>query len=413
MNGTTFGAVVVLGLLPIVGSPAYAHPASGLTTNMTHDTPMASASIHEKKFLSSIQFLNPRVGFATGYEDKRFSLWRTGDGGSVWQVDPIPGAPTFHFQTPPVVLFGSANVGWAAWITYGNTGSALTVLRTADGGKHWAKDAQRISPIMHYVEQLDFISNKDGWIRAFSGGVMNQGDTSIYRTTNGGKTWTLVSAATGYVPNKQATPYALPEWDEPMPIDFTSAQDGWAAVGNIETQNSTATLYHTSTSGREWYPIRLPVPHAYQNNYVTVEYPPMFQGTAGTVLVQFSAGSNDDIVSYHTSNGSKSWTMRSSLTLAEYDNQVFFLNPRVGWIISASGSPMERTVNGGKSWSKIPMAGALKQAVQDGFTVSQLAMATVTAGWMLLNRDNPVTGVPASKLLQTTDGGHTWTTVRW
>jgi hypothetical protein len=51
--------------------------------------------------------------------------------------------------------------------------------------------------------------------------------------------------------------------------------------------------------------------------------------------------------------------------------------------------------------------------VAHGYTVDQLSMVTPTRGWMRLGRVGPTVSVIHSTLLQTTNGGRTWTALRW
>lgn len=240
---------------------------------------------------------------------------------------------------------------------------------------------------------------------------MNQGDTSIFNTKNGGKSWVLVSSAAGYVPNTHATPYALPEYDVPMPMVFTSAQDGWVAVGNlVQTQTSLAIVYHTTTAGRKWFPVRLPVPKSYRRGFATLEYQPAFSGNAGTVLVQYLGDNFSQAVSYQTTDGGRTWTAETPVSLGKQDNTIIqsFLNPESGWIIGSTGTAFERTQNGGRSWSAIRITGSLETLLHNGYSIKRLDMVTPRVGWMMVENENGMTSEVITRILKTTDGGRIW-----
>lgn len=238
---------------------------------------------------------------------------------------------------------------------------------------------------------------------------MNQGDTTIYHTDDGGKTWTMVSSSGGYVPNKNATPHALPELDVPMPMSFTNTRDGWVAVGNV-VMKTMASLYYTHTAGTEWGAIHLPIPKEYQNGFMTTECKPVFSGSAGTELIQYFQEGKNRLVSYRTTNTGKSWAIGSIVSLSQNDDHVrqSFLNAQDGWIIGSTGTPFAQTTNGGMSWSTIQNTSRLKTLFSSGFRVKQLDMVTQKTGWILLKYVNSQNGQIRTKILKTSNDGYSW-----
>ena len=362
--------------------------------------------------LTGMDMGTPSIGYAYGYMDGRFALWRTSDGGTAWTRYAVPGAPRANDPSaiPPTLSFLGPQTGWMAWIVPNKKSSTLTVLRTTTGGRLWRRSVTTIARAMSMVEQIDFTSAQNGWIRAFSGGEMMQGDTDIFRTTNQGASWTLMSAASGYIPNSNATPKALPELDEPMPMTFTNANDGWAAVGNLVVATASASLYHTTDAGARWHQIALTVPKPY-DRYATIGYAPVFSGAIGTVLMQYQGLSNH-LIAYGTTNGGTTWTIKSALALSksQYDLQSSFINPNRGWIIDDAATRFATTANGGRTWSSIRVTGVLRSATERGYRVVNLQMNNDVTGWILLQQVNGMTSAVQSRLLKTTDGGATWVT---
>ncbi|QQE77418.1 hypothetical protein [Alicyclobacillus sp. SO9] len=373
---------------------------------------MSFPSNGKNSYLISLNMMNSKTGYLSGYLNGHFSIWRTVDGGHHWNKTPVPQVPVSNSESSfvPVVFFKSSTDGWAAWIGRTAKGHILHVLTTTNGGRTWGVHAQKVLSVANYIRAIDFSSLKDGWIQAFSGGVMNQGDTTIFHTGNGGKTWTMVSSAGGYVPNQHATAHALPELDVSMPMTFTNAVDGWVAVGNVVRTKTMASLYHTNTVGRVWSPVHLPVPKGDKEGFVTTGYKPVFSGKTGTELFQFYHAGENNIVSYRTSNYGSRWNIESVLSLQHQDARIreSYLNADEVWIIGSSGTPFERTEDGGRSWSRVAVTGSIEKLLHSGFTVKKLEMVTRVTGWMLLNYMNPQNGRIHTSVLKTTDGGTTW-----
>jgi hypothetical protein len=196
-----------------------------------------------------------------------------------------------------------------------------------------------------------------------------------------------------------------------MLMTFTNEQDGWVAVGNVVVSKTMASLYYTHTAGTAWKAAHLPIPQGYKSGFETIEYKPVFTRNTGIELVQYyKGGTNNELVSYRTADTGRSWAIGTNISLTQNDDRVrqSFLNTQDGWIIGSSGTPFERTTNGGKSWTTIQAAGSLKLSLQQGFHVKQLNMVTSKTGWVLLNKENSINGHIQTKILKTTDGGNDW-----
>lgn len=402
---------------------------TGKNTTKTSGTSDNTETSTNSVYLTNIQMVCTRVGYATGYRNGMFTLWKTTNAGEHWRALTLANAPTNQSTQMGVIpvsaSFQSENSGIVAWIIRNQAGTTenqaqssrpphnnLIVLGTTDGGQHWSKLSQSVVQVANYVVQINFYSKQDGWIRAFSGGVMNQGDMTIFHTIDGGQTWRMVSSARGYVPNKQATPHALPAMDVPMPMEFIGPRTGWVAVGNYVVSSTQATLYHTRNAGSTWEPVHLSISASLQNPaYMTTLSQPVFEALTGTVIVDFEGGSKSNhVIGYHTADGGATWAYGKSLAIGKARSVVqSFFNPNIGWILTRAGNVFAETHNGGQTWSTLPVSTALQQATREGFRVQTLDMVNVTNGWLVLQHVDPSTGKQSSELLHTLDGGKSWT----
>ncbi len=413
------GALAATGML-LVPSVSAATPGPAGTPYARRQP---AANVAQPVF-TNLDMIDTTTGFAWGILNDHYALWATRDGGVHWQRRHVASLPPLNAPgTPfPVLNFDNAQQGWIAWITrrgIGKPGSAsshsvatLTVLHTRDGGRRWSVYHRRVLGVMREVEQIAFLG-KNGWIRVFSGGVMNQGDTGLYHTTNNGRSWSLVSAASGYVPNPDATPDALPAMDIPMPMTFTTANDGWVAVGNDMISHTVASLYHTTTAGRRWFRVLLPVPAPLQHNaYTTTEFQPVFASAGdGSVLVQFQGDTHGEVIDYRTTDHGKVWTMGTPFQLKASASPLAMsaISPSKAWVIGVTGGSFGMTQNGGHSWSNLPIAEHLKAVFNGGYRVVSFNMVSSTRGWMLVEAGNQ----KRFALLRTKDGGHSWGIQRW
>lgn len=228
-------------------------------------------------------------GFSTG----PYTIFRTTNGGATWLAASAPlqrgGIVSLYFVDR---TFGSATVslGFAA----GSEG--IAILRTANGGASWSLAAQTSDPTTTQSSPSGLEFGCDKGLATFGsqtvGVIPNQcagGPATLYRTTDGGFHWSLVSIAQldnrggaaglassttfltssdailpviTYQAANQATPSLLVTHDAAASwrnfsvpilgsIDFDSTASGWL-LGNP--------LEETSDGGVTWRPLRVAAP---------------------------------------------------------------------------------------------------------------------------------------------------------
>lgn len=185
-----------------------------------------------------LAFATPNIGWAVvsgpGGMGDGAAAYRTRTGGRRWRAVALPSPnPSAHLAQLGLPQFfpGGRGIFPAEWQTA--HGFFTDFLRTSDNGRTWTP-TERVGPSRAFYglapgaagrAVYQFISPERGWF-----------DTQgvLYRTTNGGSTWTRVESRPHLVGVTQ--------------IDFITARDGWATAAN----QGKFTLWRTTDGGNTW-----------------------------------------------------------------------------------------------------------------------------------------------------------------
>jgi photosystem II stability/assembly factor-like uncharacterized protein len=143
------------------------------------------------------QFFDPQHGLTLSWSSPtaRAVLLATSDGGSTWVVRSLPGEVLFAAE------FADANHGWAIGVLAADfdrmppvPAIPLPLYKTDDGGVTWVPVPTEIlwggpeGPI----DVLDFVDQNNGF--AIRERYMGTGQSQLLKTTDGGRTWSIVEA---------------------------------------------------------------------------------------------------------------------------------------------------------------------------------------------------------------------------
>ena len=282
-----------------------------------------------------------------------------------------------------------------------DAGSQTTVQSwgTTDGGATWIDEGsfavQGFSAAAGGA--LDFIDPEHGWYSQLEAAVGLAG-TALFRTVDGGAHWIEAAVTGGGTPAASGSG-AIPSGCDALTATFATASMGWM-TGTCLT--APAPLYVTRDGGITWtaQPLTsLPASPAGGTSFPAVFTSP----ESGTLLTENQSLTGVSTSLFATADGDSSWLLRSTSEGAPVADD--FLDADHGWLVTAGdgtagGTDLYTTDDGGMTWTRL---GAFP------YVGLSLDFLTTKLGWAsegLSQQD----GAPAY-LVQTGDGGRTWTGV--
>lgn len=337
--------------------------------------------------LTALHMMTPTTGWAT----EASSILRTTNGGAVW-TNVTPRGATLSMMSASQFIDART-----AWVTATRQGSSAPILlHTTDGGRTWATLPLSLPTASAGVAQVTFIDARHGWLLLSLGAGAGSEGVQILQTSDGGQHWTTVSV-TGGVGN--STPGSLPLGGIKSGITFRDASAGWA-TGFVPGPPGFAWLYRTLDGGRTWQHQSLPLPAGYGQSLIGVNPPRFFNPHDGIMQVTLNEGNLPPALDlYLTYDGGNSWTSTTPLPYRTTTSSLSWaaIDSCHGW--AAWGAKVHDTPDGGRNWEAFQPNTSLQN-------VTALDFVSGRNGWALGMVSQG--GATRSFLLQTADGGHTW-----
>jgi photosystem II stability/assembly factor-like uncharacterized protein len=309
----------------------------------------------------------------------------TTDGGVDWKNVTPPGATLMQNS---IADFRTASIASIATPRPG--GASTQVLHSADGGQTW----QQATIQMPFPRQISFVDAQHGWLLAAVRPLDGAAEpVSVFRTADGGKTWSNVSTA---LFSDATPPGRLPYGGQKTGMRFLDSSTGWI-TGTVPLANL-AWLYITHDGGSTWQQQVLLMPPGVPPARLTVLAPTFFSVNDGILPVIFSDVTTDSAIAtaiYTTHDGGKTW--RSTVPVPAALPLLSFADMQHGW--ATDGTVLYSTDNGGNHWMKLFSNKSFKN-------IAQLDFISDKVGWAISS-----TASTSSTLLKTVDGGRTWTTI--
>lgn len=236
--------------------------------------------------------------YSTSYYPR---VYKSADAGQTWSTLDYPnGDANWNFLG---VFFIDNNTGFVG----GGYNYSGAIYKTTNGGTSWTQ----VKDVGYRVNDITFINNTTGYACASNG--------KILKTTDSGETWEFLTS--GSTANLSS-------------ISFANANTGWVA-------GEDGVILKTTDGGQNWITQTLPLASILANNICAVSTDVAYANTVSL---------NERV--YKTTDGGATWVALSGLPTSGL-RDVYFVDLNKGWVATASNG-MYYTNNGGSSWVNQP-----------------------------------------------------------
>jgi hypothetical protein len=178
-----------------------------------------------------------------------------------------------------------------------------------------------------------FLNSVIGWKATYKYWGMFHEDMVLYRTKNGGKTWTVIANSK----NKGST---LPG-GAANGMSFISPVKGWITA--YSPWEGSLHLYTTDDGGVTWHEQKPPVPKEFRYSDI-ISYAPLFFSNKDGLLFSkpYSEDDKQNILFYITHNGGQNWI--------PYVNKYIGTSGKIKWFFSRVDSKNNKVIYNNYIW---------------------------------------------------------------
>ena len=350
--------------------------ALALQTENTPLSPTIAAPIASSFTVTSLCMLNELDGWGIAEN----AILRTTDGGSTWYNLSPQGVTEFGYGTASTFL--NATQAWVMVADASDPAGSGLLYRTEDGGLTWT-----VYPVPFGSGKMAFADEANGWMMSALGAGAGSMAIAIYRSEDGGATWKQVYSND---PNAENAGSSLPLGGIKNSLMPLNAQTAW--VGGVTYAPDTFYLYKTSDGGQTWTPQTIPVAPGMQDVEIAIDTGPIFTSSnEGILPIRFS-GENYRTGFYATHDGGVNWEFVSFMPGS---GAVDFVSSSEGFFWT--GEQFFFTTDGAQTWTSV------NPNILFGDTFMGMDFVDTSNGWVWTYDQTGRTG-----LYKTTDGGATW-----
>ena len=243
-----------------------------------------------------------------------------------------------------------------------NAGTAnhpqIVVYHTSNKGSTW--DSTNILTKLDWEKgdiggvKISFADVSTGYLMITGTPGAGQMAKSLYRTTDGGKTFSFIRDITGMT-DAAGTMNGVAGY--PTGMTFSTPETGFVTCSY--SAYTFVLMFKTTDGGTTWKLWSLPVPAAYENlspsnDYYADAYPPVFFGEQkknGVVMLDFVQDGKHVMQSYRTTDGGGTWTLGAASNNPDV-RTYSFIDATTGWGLDGQGK-IFTTTDGGAIWAAI------------------------------------------------------------
>lgn len=238
--------------------------------------------------LTQFYFINEKDGWGA----TESQVLRTNDGGITWHAATPPVEAQFGYA--PYVFFDAQT----AWLLIGADDYTSGVLHhTVDGGANWSS-----STVPFGYASLQFLDSNQGFAMADLGAGAGSQGVAIYKTVDAGISWQMVFQ------HEPGAEKSLPLGGQKYGFSFLDASRGW--IGGSIPVDGYVYLYRTVDGGATWSEVPLALPAGYESAQTGNSGPQFFSAVDGLLVVHLVMPSDPGLatVVYRTNDGGETWT---------------------------------------------------------------------------------------------------------
>ncbi len=218
----------------------------------------------------------------------------TNDGGVTWYNVTPPGLTDVGYSV--FTDFLDTSHAWVQTVDPNNYPNGGTLYRTSDGGLTWEAHETPFS-----AGDMEFMDENNGWMMADLGVGAGSMAIAIFQTTDGGATWTRTYTND---PSLEGAGDTLPLGGIKVmmvPLDMNTA---W--VGGVVYSSGSTYLFRTDDGGKTWSQVTMMLPANAQSSELTIEQVKFFSPTQGFLVIRLTSTTQETIV-FTTSDGGETW----------------------------------------------------------------------------------------------------------
>ena len=289
--------------------------------------------------LRGVSAVSAQVAWASGSAN---TVLRTADGGVSWArlAPPVEaGAPALDFRDIDAVDVHTAYV-----LSIGE-GTASRIYKTSDAGAHWTLQYTNRDP-QGFLDAMSFWDAEHGLVI----GDAIDGHFQILRTSDGGAHWTKIPDS--------ALPPALPSEGAYAASGSNIAVVGQALAWIVTNSPGRSRVLHTADGGQSWRVVDSPLPATASAGIFSVAFRDALHGVIVGGDYKDESAALDNVAT--TSDGGKTWhPVKKGQGLSGFRSAVKYIPGTAHSLIAVGPQGADRSDDDGASWTPLTLPASL------------------------------------------------------